>query len=452
MKRDSLDLGKMKIPVLFRKYFVPTLLGMLSMASVTAIDGIYVGHGVGSDGIAAINICIPLLMLFTGFGLMLGIGSSVVASIHLSHDKVKAARINATQALWFVTIVTSVAVAAIMIWPYETAMLLGSSEHLSSLVVTYLLWFGPSILFQMWLSVSLFIIRLDGSPQYAMWCNVVAALLTVILGWIFIFPLQLGIEGAALAATIATAVGGIMGVFYIFFKAKKLRIIAIKISLKSLILTMRNIGYQCKIGSSALLGEATLATLMFVGNQVFMKYLGDNGVGAFGIACYYTPFVFMVGNAIAQSAQPILSYNYGMNLRKRVSQAEKLALKTALMCGITVNVVFYFFPHWLVGLFLPLDNAAAKIAVAGLPLFSLGFICFIVNLTAIGYYQSLERIGAATTFALLRGLLILVPAFYFLPMALGDSGIWLAMPVSEFITASLIFIYYLSTRSKVSET
>lgn len=86
-------------------------------------------------------------MLFTGFGLMLGIGSSVVASIHLSHDKVKAARINATQALWFVTIITSIAVAAIMIWPYETAMLLGSSEHLSSLVVTYLLWFGPSILF-----------------------------------------------------------------------------------------------------------------------------------------------------------------------------------------------------------------------------------------------------------------------------------------------------------------
>lgn len=280
----------------------------------------------------------------------------------------------------------------------------------------------------------------------------VAALLTVILGWIFIFPLQLGIEGAALAATVATAVGGIMGVFYIVFKAKKLRIIAIKLSLKSMKLTMRNIGYQCKIGSSALLGEATLATLMFVGNQVFMKYLGDNGVGAFGIACYYTPFVFMVGNAIAQSAQPILSYNYGMNLRKRVSQAEKLALKTALMCVVAVTIVFYFFPHWLEGLFLPLDNAAAKIAVAGLPLFSLGFICFIVNLTAIGYYQSRERIGAATTFALLRGLLILVPAFYLLPIAFGDSGIWLAMPVSEFITALLIFIYYLSTLSKVSET
>lgn len=444
MKRDSLDLGKMNVPVLFRKYFIPTLLGMLSMASVTAIDGIYVGHGVGSDGIAAINICIPLLMLFTGFGLMLGIGSSVVASIHLSHDKAKAARINATQALWFVSIVTSVAVAAIMIWPYETAMLLGSSEHLSSLVVTYLLWFGPSLVFQMWLSVSLFIIRLDGSPQYAMWCNVIAAVLTVILGWIFIFPLELGIEGAALAATVSTAIGGIIGIYYLLFKAKKLRVIAIKTSWKSLRLTMRNIGYQCKIGSSALLGEATMATLMFVGNQIFMKYLGDNGVGAFGIACYYTPFVFMVGNAIAQSAQPILSYNYGMNLNKRVTQTEKLALKTALMCGIVVTAIFYFFPHWLVGLFLPLENEAAKIAVAGLPLFSLGFICFIMNLTAIGYFQSLERIGAATTFALMRGLLILVPAFYFLPIVAGNDGIWLAMPLSEIVTLLCIFGYYLA--------
>lgn len=446
MKRDALELGEMKIPMLFRKYFVPTLLGMLSMASVTAIDGIYVGHGVGSDGIAAINICIPLLMLFTGFGLMLGIGSSVVASIHLSHGKVKAARINATQALWFVTAVTSLAVAAIMIWPRETAELLGASEHLAPLVITYLLWFGPSILFQMWLSVSLFIIRLDGSPQYAMWCNVIAAVLTVVLGWIFIFPMGLGIEGAALAATIATGAGGLTGVIYLLFKANKLSVVKLKISRKSLALSIRNIGYQCKIGSSALLGEATLATLMFAGNQVFMKYLGDNGVGAFGIACYYTPFVFMVGNAIAQSAQPILSYNYGMNLSGRVSQAEKLALKTALMCGIMVTVVFYFFPHWLVGLFLPLENDAARIAVSGLPLFSSGFICFIVNLTAIGYYQSLERIGAATTFALLRGLVILVPAFYLLPMALGDRGIWLAMPVSECMTLLCIYGYYIAHR------
>ena len=103
MERDAIDWGTADIRILFRKFFVPTLLGMLSMSAVTAIDGIFVGHGVGSDGIAAVNICIPLLMIFTGIGLMAGVGSSVVASIHLARGKVKAARLNVTQALLFVT-------------------------------------------------------------------------------------------------------------------------------------------------------------------------------------------------------------------------------------------------------------------------------------------------------------------------------------------------------------
>lgn len=84
MKRDGIGLGTLRPFTLFGRFFIPTLLGMLSISSVTALDGIFVGHGIGSDGIAAINICIPLLMLFTGVGLMTGAGTSVVASIHLS--------------------------------------------------------------------------------------------------------------------------------------------------------------------------------------------------------------------------------------------------------------------------------------------------------------------------------------------------------------------------------
>ena len=84
MQRDAIDFGTVNIPSLFGKYFVTTLLGMVSMSAVTAIDGIFIGHGVGSDGIAAVNICVPVWMIFTGLGLMAGAGSSVVASIHLS--------------------------------------------------------------------------------------------------------------------------------------------------------------------------------------------------------------------------------------------------------------------------------------------------------------------------------------------------------------------------------
>ena len=450
MKRDAIDLGTVKVFTLFRKYFIPTLFGMLSTSAVTAIDGIYVGHGIGSDGIAAINICIPLLMLFTGVGLMVGAGSSVVASIQLSRGKPKAARINVTQAILFVTLVALIPSVLMMAYPSATARLLGASDHLAPMVREYLLWFIPSLLFQMWCSVCLFIIRLDGAPRLAMMCNVAAALISVLLGWLFIFPFGWGLMGAAFAATIGLFAGGVIGLVYLFRFARKLRFYPIKWSVKSLRLSLRNIGYQCRIGSSALLTEATLATLMFVGNQVFMKYLGDNGVGAFGIVCYYIPFVFMVGNAIAQSAQPIISYNFGLGYRSRVAATERIALLTSVVSGVIIMTAFCVFPHILVGLFLSPDNPAARIAIAGYPYFSASFIFFIFNLTVIGYYQSVERVRPATVLALFRGFIFLIPSFIFLPKAMGTNGIWLALCLSEMLTSVVIIIMYGREMRKVS--
>ena len=238
-------------------------------------------------------------------------------------------------------------------------------------------------------------------------------------------------------------------IVYLLFYARHLRLCRPKWSMKSLRLSLRNLNYQCRIGSSALLGEATLAVLMFVGNQVFMHYLGDDGVGAFGIACYYIPFVFMVGNAIAQSAQPIISYNYGLGLMERVASTERIALSTAVVCGTVVTLAFSIFPDLLVGLFVDLEGAAAQIAVYGFPYFSTGFIFFIVNITAVGYFQSTENILPATIFALLRGFIFLVPSFMLLPSLLsGASGIWLALPLSEVSTTWVILLFYLFKRHK----
>ena len=154
-------------------------------------------------------------------------------------------------------------------------------------------------------------------------------------------------------------------------------------------------GYQCRIGSPGLVGELTLAVLTFVGNYVFMSHMGDDGVGAFGIACYYTPFIFMVGNATAQSAQPIISYNFGLGLWQRVRQTLRVAIMTAVGCGLLVTVVFILFPRLLTGLFISLDTEAARLSVAGLPLFAVAFVFYVVNLTCIGYFQSVERVKPA---------------------------------------------------------
>lgn len=448
MKRDAIDLGTVKVSTLFKKFFIPTLLGMLCMSAVTTIDGIFVGHGVGSDGIAAVNICVPLIMLFTGLGLMVGVGSSVVASIQLSRRKAKAARINITQALIFVTLAALVPSSLIMLYPERTALLLGASLHLLPMATDYLMWLVPSLTFQMWIAISLFIIRLDGAPKFAMWCSILSALINVVLDWWFIFPLGWGVMGAALATSISIVTGGLMALSYLLFFARRVRLYRLKWSYRSLQLAIRNIGYQCRIGSSALLGEATLAMLMFVGNQVFMHYLGNEGVGAFGIACYYIPFVFMVGNAIAQSAQPIISYNFGIRNHNRVLDTEKIVRQTSILCGIVLTATFVLGPDLLVGLFLHPDDEAARIAIHGFPYFATGFLCFILNLAVIGYYQSIEQVKPATLFALLRGCVFLLLSFMLMPKLSGVKGIWLAMPLSEALTTITICCFRIPYRCK----
>lgn len=448
MSDDAIDFGTGEVGVLFRRLFFPTLLGMLGMSAVTAVDGIFVGHCVGSDGIAAINIVIPVLMLLTGIGLMVGSGCSVVASIHLARGKVKVARLNVTQALLAVTVVAVVLTCAMLADAAGTARVLGASQELLPLVVDYMVWYVPSWVFMVWTAVALFVIRLDGAPRMAMACSLVTALLNVVLDWLFMFPLGWGVMGAALATSLSTVAGGVMTIGYLLFAARRLRLVRLKMSAKSMRLTVRNIGYQCRVGLSALLGEATMAVLMFTGNLVFMHYLGDDGVGAFGIICYYAPSIFMVGNAIAQSAQPIISYNFGLGDLARTRQAEKVALATAAICGLTVTGAFSLLPQSLVGLFVPLDCAAAGIAVDGMPLFATGFVCFIFNLTAVGYFQSVERMLPATVFALMRGVVLLVPSFVVMPLVFGTRGIWLAMPVAEGLTAVAVIAFYFYGRAR----
>lgn len=441
LTKDAIDLSTLSIPRLFGRYFLPTLLGMLSISAMTAIDGIFVGHAVGADGIAAINICVPIFMLATGLGLMMGAGCSVVASIHMAQHKLKAARINVSQALIFATLAIMAMIVPAMIFPSAIGRILGSSDALLPLVREYMLGFIPGELFGVWAALLLFVIRLDGNPRLAMWCNVVGAGANIVLDWLMIVHLDWGLFGAALASTLSMFISGMIAVWYMLFGARQLRPIRLKLSHRSLLYSVRNIGYQCTVGISALLGECTMAVLALVGNYVFGMYLGDAGIGAFGIACYYTPFVYMIGNAVAQSAQPIVSFNYGSGNSSRVSSTLRVALLTAMACGAAVSGAFVLFPNQLVELFIVNTELAFPLAVKGFPLIATSFVFFIINLTCIGYFQSVERVRPALLFSLLRGLVFLVPSFIFLPLAFGETGLWLALGLSEMLTTVSIIGY-----------
>lgn len=193
-----------------------------------------------------------------------------------------------------------------------------------------------------------------------------------------------------------------------------------------------------KIGFATFLSECAMSVMMITGNFVFLERMGENGVAAFSIACYLFPVVFSMSNAVAQSAQPIISYNYGAHHTHRIMRALKIAMFTALICGVAVVALLTFGDRLIVGAFLSADEPAYAIACHGLPLFSLCAVFFSANVTFIGYYQSIEDAGLSTFYTLLRGIVFLVPSFLVLPHVFGDNGPWLAIPVAEMLTFIVI--------------
>lgn len=444
--KDSIDFGAMNISKLFRKLLIPTVLGMVFSAIFVITDGIFVGKGVGSDALAAVNITAPLFMITTGIGLMFGVGASVVASIHLSHGKQKVAGINITQALVFSSLLIFLLSAFCFFLIEPVGRLLGSSDWLLPLVAEYMNWYVPFLVFYLLLNAGMFFVRLDGAPNYAMWCNAIAAIANIVLDYIFIFIFGWGLMGAAFATSIGTMIGGLMTLIYLLCFSRSFRLHPVKLSLKSIRLTLRNIGYMVKLGSSAFISEASIACMMFLGNYVFIRHLGEDGVAAFSIVCYFFPIIFMVYNAIAQSVQPIISYNFGAGSKDRVHQAFRLSIKTALVCGICFFILTVICNRDIVSLFIDRSYGAYDIAVAGIPYFAIGYLFFAFNMVSIGYYQSIERAHRATVITLLRGVVFMLIGFTVLPHFLGVRGIWLAVPLAELLTFIYIVIIYLKDR------
>lgn len=438
--RDALDYGEMRISLLFRKLFFPTLAGLLSSVLLNLADGIFVGRGVGSDALAAINIAAPVFQIATGIALMFGSGVSVVAAVHLSKGNVKAANINVTQAFTIGLMLMAVALTVINIFPQQTAAIFGGSETLYPMVHQYLVGVCPCLLFMVVNIVGLFVIRLDGSPNYAMMVNAVGAGLNIVLDWLFVFPLQWGVFGAAVATSIASGVGTLMVVWYFVCRSRTLKLYRPKFSKTALLLTARNCGYMLRLGLPTFIAETAISCMMITGNYMFMHYLQEDGVAAFSVACYLFPMIFMFGNAIAQSSLPIVSYNYGLGNQGRIGETLHLSVKLACLLGAMMSAIGYIFAPQIVNLFIDVSSPANAIGRAGLPLFLLTCLPFTLNIVLIGFLQSMELYRPSTIFMLLRGFIFIIPCFVILPLAIGTHGLWLAEPLSETITLTILLI------------
>jgi len=165
--QDVLDFRSLPINKLFTKQFFPAMLSMISTAIFTVVDGVFVGRGLGSDALAAVNIAAPLFMIIAGIGLMFGMGGGILVSLNLSRGKSRLANINITQSAVALFIVTSIISILVSLFPTQTAMLFGSNDYLKAMAGEYLFWYAISLPLTVFTIALPFFVR-QTNPQYAM--------------------------------------------------------------------------------------------------------------------------------------------------------------------------------------------------------------------------------------------------------------------------------------------
>jgi len=432
--------GNMPIPKLFFKLFIPTFLGLLSGAIFEIADAVIAGRGVNSDALAATNISCPIWYTFTGIGLMFGVGVSVAAATSLAKGDVKAANRYVSNAFAAACLISGILLFFIMAFPHKVNDILDGSEELAPYLADYLRAIGLGFFGTVINYMALFVIRLDGAVKYAMYTNAIPAFLNIALNGVMVYSIGMGVEGIGLASSIAECTGVVMVIIYFTKFSKTIHVSLPKFSFDKIKSMMRDAGHMMTLGFSTFLGETALSGFFLVGNYMFEKDLQEPGVAAFSVACALLPMVFMFGNAAVQSAIPIISYNHGLGKVGRIKQTIFISIITVIVFGLISTIAVAVFHGPIVHAFIGHDDTTFELATKGLPAFATCFTLFALNLLFIGFYQSFENVKGSVTLMLLRGYIILVPVFLFLPSLIGIKGHWLALPLSEMLTLIIILI------------
>ncbi len=417
------------------QFSIPAIIAMVLTSLITIADGFFTGNYVGKEGIAAINLGLPIVYLYLGLGLMISVGGSVLAGMALGagdRDKCNAI-FNQTM---LTTVVVSFAVSLIAWISFQPLL---SILHVNALVAEYFRGYYMIMLVELPVMVisSAFgmFIRADGNPQFFMKISILNVLGNVVLDYLFARWLRLGIEGIAMASLLSS----VLCLFFIlryFIKQSSVykfqKFVFVKETLK---ITIFN-------GASEFIGEISMSITMFAYNLVIMKNIGVNGVTAFTIVGYVAYIFSMIIIGFGQGTSPLISFAYGaedMELAKRIRRKTNLYV---LCAGIIVLTIMFIIADWYSGIFVKSEIVKTMVQ-SGILIFTLSFLFSGINTITSFYFTSIGRAMESAIISSLRGLLVLLLCIFTLPVLFGLTGVWMVAPVTEVITIpiSLFFIF-----------
>lgn len=418
----------------FLRYLIPSLTGMLLMSVNIVMDGIFVGHRLGGVALAGINIAVPVFSIFTAISLWIGIGGATQYSFALGEKNVKKAQQIFTRSVILVITITIMLAIIAFIFRVPLAYLLGANDETLPYVMDYmnvLLLFGFVLTLENILSI---FVRNDGDPNLAMFALIATAVINVILNYLFLFVFNLGVRGSGLATMSAIAIGVLILCTHFFKKSSHLKLAKSRVTGKSIKRTL-------SIGLPSFLSELGMSVFTMGYNIAIAAVAGTAGVAAFSVLNYTHSVILMLFLGMGSAIQPLISYYRGAKMKSRETATIRLSVSVAFGTGLVFFIAGLLFADNIVNLFGNFESEIHDLAVLGVRVFFSGYLFMGFNFVMMTYFQTTDRIGMATFITVARELILMVIFLLVLPPLLGATGVFIAIPISEFIVATSIFIY-----------
>lgn len=421
---------------LFYQYLIPAICATMVTSVYVLADTIIIGKGIGIEAMAALNIVLPLFNIFFGTGLLFGVGGSVLMSIARGRGEMQAGHRYFTVAVLLNVTACVLYTAIFLLYIEKIARFLGATDQTLPYVMDYAPYIVGGIGFFSFSTFLQTFVRNDGAPKLAMAGVVFGGILNVILDLVFVFPLKMGMAGAAIASVLGSVSTCTILIFH-FLSSKN----GLKFTLQGIspILAVRIF----KNGFTSFLLEVSAGFVMFIFNLQLLKYAGDIGVSMYGVITNSAIVVTCLCNGINQAAQPIISGNYGAGLQERIQIVKKLGLRTAFAVCALPALLGLFVPDLFTYIFLNPNAGILSLSKAAVRIYFSGFLITGINMFIIGYFQSILRPQLSMVLCLMRGCVLSILFAYVLPPFFGIIGIWVSVPLAELCTlgAAVLFLH-----------
>ena len=424
------------------KFTMPSILMMIIISIYGVVDGLFVSNYVGTNAFTSLNLIMPFIMIFGAFGFMLGTGGCALVAKYLGESNGKKANEVFSMLIFVIAMGAMLCTVVGIVFLKPIALLMGATPQLLGDCLTYgtiLLLALPGFMLQT--SFQTFVV-VANKPNMGLILSILSGITNIILDFLFIAIFQWGIAGAAWATAISQVLGAIIPLIYFISKKNNssLRLVKFKWDGKALL-------KSCTNGSSEMMTNVSLSLINMLYNIQLMKFLGINGVSAYGIIMYIS-FIFsgvFIGYTIGVS--PIISYHYGANNKVELKSLLKKSIVLMVSSSVILTLIAEIFAPQLSAIFVGYDPKLLSVSITALRLYSISYLFSCINIFASAFFTALNNGKISALISFLRTLVFQAIMILILPYILGIEGIWLAVLFAELLCLA-VTIYLFKANNK----